>query len=138
MIQRSLTSMISLSLLFSLTHCGPSSLLGSFIRPAPDELEVQALPPLSVPPNFHLRPPSTTLDEKNTLPQSTTGLVTPSESLSPGEAHLLQQLGPISAPPQQSAHPNKTAQKPIIDGNIEDTKPATKRHWWNPLDWFSR
>ncbi|HET6184747.1 MAG TPA: DUF3035 domain-containing protein [Acetobacteraceae bacterium] len=108
-----------------LSACGGNDLARTmgFVRDAPDEFTVTTQAPLSMPPDFALRPPrpgaprpqdrSTTVAAEQALaPQ--TALSTPADTgLSPGQQALIAQAGPAPA--------NVAAQ---VDKQAELTKPS--------------
>lgn len=88
-----------------LTGCGGSGLSRTFgfTRDSPDEFSVTKQPPLSMPPDFALRPPRPgearpqDMSEANQaqealIPQAALG--SPQTGLSPGQQALVQQAGP--------------------------------------------
>ncbi|HTB48352.1 MAG TPA: DUF3035 domain-containing protein [Acetobacteraceae bacterium] len=94
---------------FSLTACGNSDTLSrtfGLTRDAPDEFMVTTRAPLSMPPDFSLRPPrpgaprpmeqsERTQAEEALAPQ--TALGTPQGGDSPGQDALVQQAGPAAS-----------------------------------------
>ena len=109
-----------------LAGCGGSESASRFFgltRDAPDEFTVTTQPPLSIPPNFNLRPPQPGAPRPQTQsdraaaqaalsPQTALG-VAPA-GMSPGQAALLQAAGPPAPGDirQQLAAENRQEEKP--------------------------
>jgi hypothetical protein len=93
-----------------LSGCGGDGAASRFFgltRDAPDEFTVTTQPPLSIPPDFNLRPPQPGAPRPQTLSDASAGM-------SPGQAALLQAAGPAAPGDirQQIATDNRQAAQP--------------------------
>jgi len=107
---RALQAIVALGFAFALSGCGESGLARTFglTRDAPDEFAVTTQAPLSMPPDFNLRPPRPGVlrpQQRSEREQAEEALVpqlalTGPQTNAPtrGQAALLQESGPVVAP----------------------------------------
>jgi hypothetical protein len=128
--QRASVPVLLAGSLFLLAGCGSGGLSRTFglTRDAPDEYTVTTRAPLSMPPDYNLRPPQPGMPrpqeqseraqaEEALVPQ--TALMAPQSGTSPGQAALLQQAGP-AAPSDIRARVDRDARMGQSDESIVD------------------
>ena len=127
---RSLAPAALAGLAMLLAGCSGDKLSRTFglTRDAPDEFTVTTRAPLSMPPDFNLRPPRPGVPRPQDVPERTQAeealvpqmaLGTPQAAQSPGQAALLQQTGPAAPADIRDRVDRDARMAPTNDGFVD-------------------